>query len=233
MHVTFNRRLAKGLQFDVNYTWSHSTDNIFGFAGVNDPGGGNQTGNFRQNWGNSSFDVRHLVTIDYYYELPLRGLTAVPRALREGWTLGGITAIRTGSPYDVQTGSNVGDGIHSQRPDIVCKSPSTGASAGLFAQVLNPSCFGKPAMDPVTGFFVGNLARNAYYGPASVNFDFNISKNTRMGERFTHQLRAEFFNGFNGTNFTAPVSTLNNPNFGRILAAGSGRSIQFAMKLIF
>jgi hypothetical protein len=180
-----------------------------------------------------SFDVRHLVTFDYYYELPLGLLTAAPRALREGWILGGITTVRTGTPYDVQTGSNVGDGIHVQRPDIVCKNPSTGTSVGLFAQVLSPSCFTRPGMDPSTGFFVGNLARNAVYAPGSVNFDFNISKNTRLGERFTHQLRAEFFNALNTPNFGAPVNQLSNPNFGRILGAGSGREIQFAMKLIF
>jgi hypothetical protein len=95
----------------------------------------------RQNWGNSNFDVRHLMTIGYYYELPFGGVTAVPSFLRQGWTLGGITTLRTGTPIDVQTGSNVGDGSHVQRPDRICKDSSTGASAGLFTQVLNPSCF--------------------------------------------------------------------------------------------
>ncbi len=66
-----------------------------------------------------------------------------------------------------------------------------------------------------------------------MNFDFNVSKNTRITERLTHQLRGDFFNAFNNTNFSGPVSTLNNPNFGRILGAASGRAIQFAMKLIF
>ena len=217
----------------MSYTWSHSTDDVIGVAGTNDPGGGYQTNNMRQNWGNSNFDVRHLITIDYYYELPFADFKAVPGVLREGWTVGGITTLRTGSPYDVQTGSNVGDGSHVQRPDRICKDSSTGASAGLFALVLNPSCFGKPGQDPATGFFVGNLARNAFYGPATVNFDFSVTKNSKLSERFTHQFRAEFFNIMNNKNFLAPVSTLNNPNFGRILGAAPGRQIQFAMKLIY
>jgi hypothetical protein len=36
-----------------------------------------------------------------------------------------------------------------------------------------------------------------------------------------------------GANFQAPVTTLNNPNFGRILAANPGRQIQLAMKVIW
>jgi hypothetical protein len=85
----------------------------------------------------------------------------------------------------------------------------------------------------VTGFFIGNLARNAFYGPATVNLDFSVLKNSRLNERFTHQFRAEFFNILNNQNFLAPVAALNNPNFGRILGAAAGRQIQFAMKLIF
>ena len=234
MQVGLNRRLSRGFQLNANYTWSHSTDDILGFSGTNDPGGGYQTNIRRQNRGNSSFDVRHLVTIDYHYDmLPLAGFTAMPRVLREGWTLGGITTLRTGIPFDVVTGSNVGDGVHIQRPDILCKNPSTGKSAGLFAQMVNPSCFTRPAMDSSSGFFIGNLARNAYYSPAIVNFDFNLTKSTKLNERVTHQLRAEFFNILNNKSFFSPVNSLNNPNFGRILGAAAGRQIQFAAKLIF
>jgi hypothetical protein len=66
---------------------------------------------------------------------------------------------------------------------------------------------------------------------ASVNFDISVMKDTHITERFTHELRVEFFNTMNKANFQAPVTHLNNPNFRRILAANLGRQLQIAMKL--
>jgi hypothetical protein len=60
-----------------------------------------------------------------------------------------------------------------------------------------------------------------------------VLKSTHITERFTHQLRVEFFDIFNKANFQAPVTTLNNPNFGSMLAANPGRQIQLAMKVIW
>src|SRR5262249_35548576 len=162
---------------------------IFGFADINNPGVLPQTNSLRQQRGNSSFDVRHSVTVDYNYDLPAASIGFLPRKLVSGWVVGGITRIRSSMPYTVVTGTNVGDGTSTQRPNLVCTDASTGVSPGLFAQVLKPSCFQTPTVrDPETGFFIGNLGRNSFYGPWSVNFDFNLSKNTHITERVTHQL---------------------------------------------
>jgi hypothetical protein len=232
LQLQLSRRLHRRVQFNAYYTWSHSIDDIFGFADLNNPGVTPQTTDLKMHRASSAFDVRHDVKLDYYYELPTAGF--LPPLLGQGWTVGGITRIDSGTPFTVLTGTNVGDAASPQRPNILCADARSGTSPGLFQQVLTPTCFERPAArDPLTGFMVGNLGRNTFYGPATVNFDFNIAKNTRIGERFTHQLRGEFFNVFNNTNFTAPVNQLSNPNFGRILGASAGRQIQLAMKLIF
>jgi hypothetical protein len=229
LQLAFNRQLAKGLQFDVNYTWSHSIDDIFGYAGQNDPGVTPQTNSRQMQRGSSAYDLGHDFKADYYYDLPL-GSSWIGR----GWNVGGIVRISSGLPYTVVTGATIGDGSHVQRPNLVCANAFTGQSAGLFAQVLNPACFAIPNVpDPATGFFIGNLGRDTFTGPSLMNFDFNVTKNTRISERFTHEFRAEFFNIFNKANFNAPVTALNSPNFGKILAAGSGREIQLAMKLLW
>jgi hypothetical protein len=229
MQTKYARRLAKGLQFEANYTWSHSIDDLFGYGGQDNPGVTPQTNSRQMQRGSSGFDRRHDFHAFFYYDLPLGS-----SRLARGWNIGGISRISSGLPYTVVTGTTIGDGSHVQRPNLLCANASTGQSTALFAQMLNPACFGAPAVpDPTTGFLVGNLGRNTFTGPSSIDFDFNITKNTRISERLTHQIRAEFFNIFNNTNFNPPNSSLNDPNFGRITGAAAGRELQFAMKLMW
>jgi hypothetical protein len=232
LQVSLNRRLSRGLLANVTYAWAHSIDDIFGFADLNNPGVIPQNNSLRLQRGNSAFDIRHSLTVDYNYQFPTPA--NLPRVIFAGWAVGGITRIRSSMPYTVTTGTNVGDGVSTQRPNLTCADATTGATPDLFARVLNPACFVTPTnRDPESGLFIGNLGRNTFYGPWLVNFDINLNKNTKITERLTYQIRADFFNSLNNTNFMSPVSTLNNPNFGRILGAGPGRAIQFAMKLIF
>ncbi len=54
---------------------------------------------------------------------------------------------------------------------------------------------------------LGNTGRNEFYGPGLTNLDFSLFKNTKMGfisDAFNLQLRAEFFNVLNHTNFLSP-----------------------------
>jgi len=229
MQAKYTRRLAKGLQFEANYTWSHSIDDLFGYGGQDNPGVTPQTNSRQMQRGNSGYDRRHDFHAYFYYDLPLGS-----SRLGRGWNIGGISRISSGAAYTVVTGTNIGDGSHVQRPNLLCSDASTGQSTALFARMLNPACFAAPTIpDPATGFLVGNLGRNTFTGPSSINFDFSITKNTRISERFTHQFRAEFFNIFNNTNYNTPSASLNDPNFGRITGAAAGREIQFAMKLLW
>ncbi|HYZ83690.1 MAG TPA: TonB-dependent receptor, partial [Bryobacteraceae bacterium] len=229
LQTTFSRQLSRGLLFNLYYTWSHAIDDIFGFAGQNDPGVTPQTNDRRMQRASSAFDIRHEFKADYYYDLPLGS----NRWYAAGWSVGGVTRINSGQPYTVVTGGNIGDAVHTQRPDLLCADAGTGQKPGLFVPVLNRSCFATPMVDPATGYAAGNLGRNTFTGPSFVNFDFNLTKTTRITERLTHQFRTEFFNAFNNTNFNTPITALNSPDFGVIRGAAPGREIQFAMKLIW
>ena len=58
MVASFMHRFSRGLQFQLNYTWSHSLDNIaeqFGSGG----GGLQSSKDFASAKGNSNFDLRH------------------------------------------------------------------------------------------------------------------------------------------------------------------------------
>ena len=65
--------------------------------------------------------------------------------------------------------------------------------------------------------------------------DFSVVRFIPIGERMRGELRTEFFNLFNWTNFANPNSNIAVPaTFGRITATSSGpRVIQFAFKVGF
>lgn len=96
---------------------------------------------------------------------------------------------------------------------------------------------------------LGNSGRNGFYGPHLTNVDFSIFKNTkvpRISEAFNLQLRAEFFNVLNHTNFLSPgfLNTFGQNNSvvdfdGSALPTAlnqtstTSRQIQFGAKVVF
>ncbi|HEX2270180.1 MAG TPA: hypothetical protein VHH35_11620, partial [Pyrinomonadaceae bacterium] len=70
MLVSLRKRFSQGLQFDFNYTWSHSIDNGSSIANTVSGGLVCDLTDLRVCRGNSDFDVRHLVNANFIYELP-------------------------------------------------------------------------------------------------------------------------------------------------------------------
>jgi hypothetical protein len=61
-----------------------------------------------------------------------------------------------------------------------------------------------------------------------------LLKETRFSERFSSELRFEFFNAWNHAQFAPPNSTLLAGEFGRISGLQvAPREVQFALKLFF
>jgi len=102
-------------------------------------------------------------------------------------------------------------------------------------------------MNPALATY-GTLPRNFLRGPGYTNFDVAFSKTTTLTERVKLEIRGEFFNLFNHTNFTNPgivnngnsifssVATgtnINSSQFGQITSTFDPRIIQLAMRLSF
>ena len=136
LQTKYTRRLARGLQFKANYTWSHSLDDLFGYGGQDNPGVTPQTNIRSMQYGNSVYHRRHNFHAYFNYDLPLGS-----NRLAKGWNIDGISRISSGLAYTAVTGTNIGDGSHVQRPNLVCTDGSTGRSTGLFVQMLNPGLF--------------------------------------------------------------------------------------------
>lgn len=86
---------------------------------------------------------------------------------------------------------------------------------------------------------VGNLGRNTEISNGIYNFDMTVLKRTRLTERISIDLRAEFFNALNHPQFAAGPSVANALTQGRFLQAinpdtsGGGRAIRYQAKLTF
>ena len=93
---------------------------------------------------------------------------------------------------------------------------------------------------PVPFGIESNLLRNQFTGPGINNYDVALSKITTIKERFTFQLRFEFYNLFNRTQFTKPDTNIQDALFGYSTSqvgqndgTTGARQVQIGAKLSF
>ena len=223
---TLQKNLSHGIQFDFNYTWSHSIDNVSLFAnGQGDTGiggGGLICDDIRPREcrGSSDFDVRQLVSGDATYLLPFgKGKmfygTASPLAdeIIGGWSLSGVIFRHTGYPW--QTASNAYVASYSNdAPAILTGNPAlaktklTKTFGGAVSMFPNPAQAAAQFTGPV-GFTIG--PRNGERGPGYVNIDLGLGKEFPViSEKFVFKFRADAFNALNHPNFVIPTENVFN-----------------------
>jgi hypothetical protein len=260
LQTKFTHRMSHGLQLQGAYTWAHSIDDA---PDPLAPAAGNRT--FPRNSrllgeerGNSDYDVRHRLVLNYIYELPFgrgKGVlnSGVIGKIFEGWQLSGIATAQTGHPFDIFSSTDTERTGLSGRADLVPgenpfsrSGPNTITEANNPGQKVwfrNPDAFsgrtdGSGAPDYIGP---GTVGRNRFYGPGIVNFDMAWAKSTSFGERVKLQLRVECFNIFNHPQFENPGNTITDPStFGLITGSvsqpdgtTSARQIQVGAKLTF
>lgn len=230
MQVVLTKRLSRGLQFNVNYTWGHALDNSPPIFSAN-----SDDTNVNLDYGTTESDVRHLLSFDYVYQIPaVRGL---PGWLGEGWQLNGLTEMRSGLPINVMCGCDpLRVSQFTSRADIVPGVAPQPSPVVVPDRQLNIGAFTAPPIGRI-----GNSPRGGYRGPAIYNFDFSIFKNFRLLDRHEFQFRAEFFNIFNTPQFNVPGSSIvSAANFGvstgtltTVSNFGTQRQIQFGLRYNF
>ncbi|HEY3823184.1 MAG TPA: TonB-dependent receptor [Bryobacteraceae bacterium] len=232
MWVTANKRVTKGLQFNLSYAWSHSIDdnsrNVQGLV-IQD------SNNIEGDRGNSDFDVRQRVVISGVYMLPFKG-----NRLKDGWEISLIDQAQTGSPLTFKTSTTTFTGSANLRPNVIGLpvtgfTPATNGSATSIAYLQNPSVFVNQ------GNAFGDLGRNAITGPGFFNLDFAVAKNTQINEKFRLQARVDAFDALNQVNWANPTLIIGSATTGLITTGsrfpagdfGTSRQIQISMKLLF
>jgi len=116
MQVQLRKQMTHGVLFNASYTWSHSMDDgstwHSGATTANGAAAGegyttDQT-NPSLDWGNSIFDIRHRLVLNYVIQLPGQHLHGALGAIAGGWAYNGIWAFQSGAHWEPFAGSNVG-----------------------------------------------------------------------------------------------------------------------------
>jgi hypothetical protein len=221
-------RHTTNLTVQGNYTWSHAQDDISNGGLLNF----NNTTNFsilapidpfnlrRLNYGNSDYDTRHYLSVNYVYNVPHK---FGPSALLEGWIVAGTVFTRSGLPftvvdsnaYGILNGDNYGIVASSSVPAQVLGGGRTCTSQA--ANPATPCLLSSNFGFATTGF--GEQRRNQFTGPRFFNSDFTVTKTFKVprweGAHFG--VGVQFFNIFNHPHFDQPDADIASQTFGRIV----------------
>jgi hypothetical protein len=250
LQVSLQRRLVRGLLFQMNYMWSH---------GITDASIGSGEAVAIQNMScracdrsSTNIDVRHNMIANAIYQLPfgrgkqfLTGDTA--SKIFGGWELAGIATARTGLPVNITMTRKAGDlpdgNTSGQRPNLVPGVPIYAANQTI-NNWFNPAAFALPKKGTW-----GNAGRYLGNGPGMFEIDNSLQKRFRITERLALNFRAAAYNLLNHPVFKAPSGSIGsltgaNPvsaSFGRItniintgaVGTGAPRRIDFMLRAEF
>jgi hypothetical protein len=257
LQVSLKRQMGHGLLFNANYTYSHSIDEGSSWhSGATTASGGAGGDGYSTDQalpgldrGNSVYDIRHRLVLNYVYELPGKNLHGFAGAVLGGWVYSGIWAMQSGahwSPYnsgsahvtcsnpdDVSTCVNSGgdynlDGGKNDRPNSSIgqfgdESRHTWAVGWTDPVTGNPSQAGLPVLsDPCLGC-TGDLGRNQFRGPGQLFADMTLGKTFNLN-RANFILATAGGGAANHTSFG---------NFGQAAGTLNPRQMQFDLKLSF
>src|SRR5205823_4885964 len=100
LQASLEKRLSRGLQFQVSYTWSKSIDSASSFENILKPICD------RCNRSLSLYDARHRVVFSYLWQLPVPQYQGFKGKALNGWAVSGITSFQSGFPVRVQSSND-------------------------------------------------------------------------------------------------------------------------------
>jgi hypothetical protein len=232
LQLTADRRMGRGLKGQLNYTLSRCRDEVsnggflqFSAGGILSP----LPGELGRDKGPCDYDIRHNLTGQYVYELPMKVRSHRLGYVLNGWQASGTAFWHSGIPFSVVStpysdgGKGIVQGSGPQFASVVPgvpwyeKRPVAGVTQPGTIQWLNPQAF-VSAVDPSTGACAGGdsptncqfgtMGRNALRGPEFFWSDLYLTKSIPLTERVKLRLEGQFFNVLNHPNFGLPSAVL-------------------------
>ena len=257
LQALLQERLSKGLQAQLNYTWSKCMSDTPGFYGQygdnvateaqtiagwafpQDPY--HQMGDY----GRCPQNIKHLFNGYVVYELPFghgrqfgNGVSRVVDAVAGGWRVSSGFIFHTGFAQTIfASGDTSGTGGFSTRADCVpgvsARVPMTFDPATKGVHFLNPAAVTSPA----PGTF-GNCQVGSFDGPGVKTADLSIAKDFRITETQGVEFRMDVTNLTNTPIFSfgeeySGQHTAGASNYGEIFASQGSRQIQLVFKYRF
>jgi hypothetical protein len=243
LQLSLHRPLNNGFQFGAQYMWSHARDEgSLGGGESQEP----QNAACREcEWADTNQDIRHTLTVNWVYELPMGRDRTNPsngdllNVLFGGWQLSGLMQARTGRPLTItvdRAGADLPDGNNRNQRASVVPDVDPYPTEKTPDQWLNIAAFAVPARGTW-----GNIARNTLRGPGLFQIDLALQKRFAISGHRTFEFRWEAFNAFNRMNLANPATNISNPaQFGRITGplnrgygTGTARQMQFMLRVNF
>jgi hypothetical protein len=158
----------------------------------------------------------------------------------DNWQVAGFTTLASGFPsgigFTTSDNADLTGGGDGSRLNVTGKAVLPRGER-TFDRWFDPTVFARPAR----GDF-GNVPKDVFRLPGMNNWDISLFKNFPFGgERHVVQLRTEFYNAFNKTQFSNVDTTTRfdaagnqlNTRLGQITGARSARVMQFALAYRF
>ena len=251
------RRYAKGLTMDLNYTWAKDTSNALGAVPSTLTAENGATilnaYNLHADYGPVIYVARNRFVGTFQYELPYgRGqrfggdINRLTNLAVGGWSVAGIFLDHSGhflTPSFSGTDPS-GTGVLTRGVTTAQRPDCTGISGNLAGKnrngYFNPAAFTVPG-DNIGRF--GNCPVGILTGPGTVTFAGTAGKNFAITERFNLRYEAQVANLFNHTNLGDPGTNISSATFGKITniqdantsygPSAGPRNIQMSLRLTF
>jgi hypothetical protein len=259
LQVSASKRMSRHFMLAGYYVWGHGIWN----AGTSVEASGDAPQNYNTMTGERSStntDQRHVSSMSGIWDIAyFHGSNKWLGQLLNGWQVSPIVYLHSGTPINLQTGSDRNaDGYVADRPDYVSGvSPYMDAHRSRFGtNSVTQAWFNTAAFQANVagvaggigpGGSDGNVSKNVLRGPGYRDIDLGLFRTVNVWDKVKIQFRAEATNAFNlvslgnpGTGnpqvinpvtgvVTSPAST----GFGKITSANTTRQIQLGARLTF
>lgn len=233
LQTSLRKRLSNDFLFNLHHTWSKTLSFSDGDLVLNTQRP-QDVNNLAAERGPAPTDIRHRFAADAIYELPFARLTssqsALARHVLDGWQLTGIVIAQTGSPFHIGNPSSIpGQRVDYVGGEVYMSDPRSNLV------YLNRDAFREVPVVAASGASQrpGTLGRNALRLPGFWNLDLGLAKSISLPGRTRLQLRGDFLNALNRTEFSSVDSNIRSANFGRFTATRGARVVQLSGRFTF
>jgi hypothetical protein len=220
-----------GFSGEVDYTYSHAIDVSYNSQ---DRDNIDNPWNLKYDKGSGSYDRRHILNINYIYNLPFFNKNAgLVKSIAGGWQIAGTIVKESGMPQYVNLNASydpVGlGGGYQNHPNITpggkLAYPKKVTQWFDYSRVDNNVT---PVWAGGTNLGFGNWGKDTLVLPGRFNLTTSLYKTFQIYKEASFQLKFESFNTLNHTEFNSVDTTT-----GAINGTNDPRNLQLAGKFIF